>query len=418
MIGPIPITEILGHYGAYLIYAVIGFAFGYTLEMAGFGNSRKLAAQFYFRDFTVLKVMFVGIVVAMTLVFLASSLKLLDTNLIYVNPTYLWPGILGGLIMGFGFIIGGFCPGTSLVAVATLKLDGVFFTLGVLVGVFLFGETVELFSTFWSSSYMGRLTLPDWLGLSTGTVLLLVIGMALMMFIAAEIVESHVRGKLSSRVRNRQILAAVILALIGLQVFILGQPTVEDRWEKVAEKYAPILESGGVDIHPGELLHLMHDDALKVECIDLRDEGDFNVFNIIGSRRFTHEEITGQVHRLLTEPDNTVFVLLSNDGSSATEAWKSLVGLGLGNVYILEGGINAWLDHYLLGSLEELGESTRPFVEQTHVFPGRDEMAYKFSSALGDRQPGSDPDPHDFHFEYKSKVELKKSKKVAAGGCG
>jgi hypothetical protein len=90
-----------------------------VLETAGFGNSKKLAAQFYFKDLTVFKVMFTAIIVAMVLVFLATGLGLLDYNLIWVNPTYLWPGIVGGLIMGVGFIVGGFCPGTSLVALAT-----------------------------------------------------------------------------------------------------------------------------------------------------------------------------------------------------------------------------------------------------------------------------------------------------------
>ena len=62
---PLPLEEILGHWGSYLIYLVIGIAFGAVLEMAGFGNSRKLAGQFYFKDMTVLKVMFTGIIVAM-----------------------------------------------------------------------------------------------------------------------------------------------------------------------------------------------------------------------------------------------------------------------------------------------------------------------------------------------------------------
>ena len=74
----------------------------------------KLAAQFYFKDMTVLKVMFTAIVVAMVLIFLTTGFGWLDFNLIWVNPTYLWPGIVGGLIMGVGFIVGGFCPGTSL----------------------------------------------------------------------------------------------------------------------------------------------------------------------------------------------------------------------------------------------------------------------------------------------------------------
>ena len=131
-IFPLPLTQILGHWGAYVVFLLIGFSFGFVLESAGFGNSKKLAAQFYFKDMTVLKVMFGAIIVAMVLIFGASAVGLLDYNLIWVNPTYLWPGIVGGLIMGAGFIIGGFCPGTSLVGAATLKLDAIFFALGVL----------------------------------------------------------------------------------------------------------------------------------------------------------------------------------------------------------------------------------------------------------------------------------------------
>ena len=118
----------------FLVFLIIGMGFGAVLEMAGFGDSRKLAAQFYFKDMTVLKVMFTGIVVACVLVFLSSSLGWLNYDKIWVNPTYLWPEIVGGLIMGVGFIIGGFCPGTSLVAASTLKLDGIVFVLGGLFG--------------------------------------------------------------------------------------------------------------------------------------------------------------------------------------------------------------------------------------------------------------------------------------------
>ena len=142
---PLPLSEIFGHWGAYVVYALVGIAFGYVLEISGFGNSKKLAAQFYFKDMTVLKVMFGAIIVAMVLLFAATAVGLLDYNLVWVNPTYLWPGILGGLIMGFGFIIGGFCPGTSPVSMATGKIDGIFFVLGVAFGIFMFGETVQYF---------------------------------------------------------------------------------------------------------------------------------------------------------------------------------------------------------------------------------------------------------------------------------
>ena len=114
--APFPLEALFGKFGMYAIYLAIGFGFGFMLEISGFANSKKLAAQFYFKDMTVLKVMFTGIIVAMLLIFSAVALGLLDYNRVWVNLTYLWPGIVGGLIMGFGFIIGGFCPGTSLVA--------------------------------------------------------------------------------------------------------------------------------------------------------------------------------------------------------------------------------------------------------------------------------------------------------------
>ena len=136
----------------YLVFGLIGFGFGFVLESSGFGNSKKLAAQFYFKDLTVLKVMFGAIVTAMVLIFAMVGLGILDYNLVWVNPTYLWPGIVGGLIMGVGFIVGGFCPGTSLVAMATRKIDGLFFVLGGLFGIFLFGETERFYDMWWNFS--------------------------------------------------------------------------------------------------------------------------------------------------------------------------------------------------------------------------------------------------------------------------
>ena len=50
---PLPLADLLGHWGSYAIYAIIGIAFGMTLESAGFGNSKLLAAQFYFKDMRV-----------------------------------------------------------------------------------------------------------------------------------------------------------------------------------------------------------------------------------------------------------------------------------------------------------------------------------------------------------------------------
>lgn len=106
--APFELTAAVGSLGTVLIYIAIGFGFGFALEKAGFGNARKITAQFYLHDMAVLKVMFTAIVVAMLLVFFASAAMQLDYERVFVNPTYMWPGIVGGLLLGCGFILGGY----------------------------------------------------------------------------------------------------------------------------------------------------------------------------------------------------------------------------------------------------------------------------------------------------------------------
>jgi len=180
----------------YVIAFALGIGFGFFLENAGFGNANKLAMQFYFRDMAVLKVMFTAIVTAMTGLVALSAWGVLDFSSIYVNPTYLWPGVVGGLIMGAGFIIGGYCPGTALVGVTTGKIDALVSVLGGMAGVFLFAESygidaVARFYALDTKGITGRITLPDWLGVRPGLVAVVVLVVAVGGFLAAEWAEKR-----------------------------------------------------------------------------------------------------------------------------------------------------------------------------------------------------------------------------------
>lgn len=406
---PLDLAALLGHWGQYVVYLLIGFGFGYVLESSGFGNSLKLARQFYFRDLTVLKVMFGAIVTAMVLIFAASGLGLLDYNSIWVNPTYLWPGIVGGLIMGVGFIIGGFCPGTSLVSLATLKLDGIFFVLGGLFGIFLFGETVDTFAGFWNSSYMGRFTIPDWLGLPTGVVVLAVVLMALFMFWGGEQLERRFGGKDLKQEPKARYAGAAALALAAVAVIIVGQPTTADKWQAVYGEKEPLLSQRSVQIHPGELLDSLHNDAIKVVMLDLRNEADYNLFHIAGARRVSLEQLPALIPDLLLEPSNTLFVTMSNGEEAATEAWRQLSAESVPNAYILDGGVNGWLDVFARAD---------PGLRKSATATGDDRLAYDFDLALGARSPAATPDPHDFTVEYTPKVQMKLKRGPSGGGCG
>lgn len=188
--APFYVNGFFGDQIAFVIEFFIGIAFGVILERSGFGRSTKLAAQFYFTDLTVFKVMFTAIITAMMLLFFTNGFGWLNFDWVGVNETYLWSQLAGGLIMGVGFVIGGFCPGTSVVSAATGRIDGMFFLGGAFVSMFLWGETVDLWGDFYKSAgYMGRLTLDQVFNVSIGTVIFFIVVVALALFYGAEIVE-------------------------------------------------------------------------------------------------------------------------------------------------------------------------------------------------------------------------------------
>lgn len=292
---------------------------------------------------------------------------------------------------------------------ATAKIDGIFFTLGVLFGIFGFGETVEYFQSFFHSSYMGRFTLPEFLGLSTGWVVLLVVLMALFMFWGAEQLERIVGKKDLSKAPKIRYFGAAALVLLAVASIFIGQPTTEDKWAMLAPEKEPILQERSVQIHPGELLSLMHDDKIKVYMLDVRDEADFNLFHIVDAYNTPIDTLPGLIPDFLLEPYNTVFVVMSNHEDLATEAWKTLVAESVPNVYILEGGLNYWLDVFTLP-----GEERVELVLHT----GEDDLHHEFESAIGGQHSTADPDPERFEVEYIPKVKLEIKRGPLGSGCG
>ena len=406
---PLPLADLLGHWGSYVIYALVGIAFGMTLESAGFGNSKLLAAQFYFKDMRVFKVMFTAIIVAMALIFLTTALGILDYNLIWVPPTYLWPGIVGGLIMGVGFIIGGFCPGTSLVGLATGKLDAVMFVFGVLFGIYLFGETIGSYAVFFESSYMGRFTLPELFNVSYGSVVISIVVVALILFVVAEKVEAAVNKRPQQKLPGWSKPAALALVAVAAITLVIGQPSNADRWQSIAAESQAKLDNREVQIAPAELLAYMNDSKIKLIPLDVRDERYYNQFHLRGAVHLPLDSVQDKASDLQMELANTVFVTMSNDEEAATEAWKILKAESVPNIYILEGGINAWLDVYAGNSL---GDDDRVLEREN------DQLAYRFNAATGSRHKAAEPTPEFFDLKYEPKVILELKRAPTSGGCG
>ena len=170
---------------------LIGTGFGFALEQAGFSSSRKLAGMFYGYDTTVLKVFFTAAIVALIGSQFLSYFGLLNLNQVYVNEFYVTASIVGGIIMGAGFIMGGFCPGTGICAMSIGKIDAMVFVAGGFAGAFLFTETYPMIEGMATAQYRGPVKINEILGLSPGVFTLILVAAAAGMFWVAELAEKR-----------------------------------------------------------------------------------------------------------------------------------------------------------------------------------------------------------------------------------
>lgn len=117
---------------------VCGVLFGWVLESSGFGSPCKLTAQFSLRDWSVLKVMFTAIVVTAMGLYLLRLAGVLAADAVFVPTALLAAAAIGGVLVGAGFAVGGYCPGTSVVGLFSGRIDALVFLVGLLLGTFVF----------------------------------------------------------------------------------------------------------------------------------------------------------------------------------------------------------------------------------------------------------------------------------------
>lgn len=193
IMGPlIPLGQIANGWD-FLIALLIGIAFGFILEASGFSSSRNMAGVFYGYNFVVLRVFFTAVVVAMIGLLYFNYFGWIDINLVYILPTYVNSMVVGAVIMGLGFIIGGFCPGTSITAIAVGKIDAIVFIGGIFIGIFIFSELFPFIESFYYAENLGNITIGEVFGISNELFSAIFVVIAIAAFYLTSLIEKKVR---------------------------------------------------------------------------------------------------------------------------------------------------------------------------------------------------------------------------------
>jgi len=317
-----------------IVALIIGIAFGFVLERAGFGSCRKLAAQFYFKDLAVFKVMFTAIVTAMIGVYILSVAGLLDISLVYKTDTIIWPQIIGGLLLGMGFVIGGYCPGTSVAAMATGKIDAVVFLGGVMIGLFAYGEIFMDIKDWVKPEGSQVITLDTLTGIPYGILKL-----------SGKEQGTPALSDNSSLINTSRILMLALLGAGFISLF-LGSPYGSTKVNVDTTELARISATG-------------HDQIKAVDLADsiVRGDDDYLIIDIRDAKTYaTTFRIEGAVNMEINSDDftdlprNENILIYSNDGEATAKAWFILKARGYKSVRSVAGGIKAWEDNVLFPS--------------------------------------------------------------------
>jgi rhodanese-related sulfurtransferase len=395
--GPL-VPEIIGNDLNFIVALFIGIAFGAILEQAGFSTSKKLVGLFYGYDFTVLRVFFTAGIVAMTGVMALEHFGLLDITLVYVNPTFIWSAVIGGVIMGLGFVIGGFCPGTSVCAAAIGKIDAMIFIAGAFLGVLIFAEGYPLFEGFYKAGNLGAPRMFETLGMPQHLFAFALTVVALVAFVGVSIIENRVNGSAQPAIRLTPYYVSV--GLIGIVIagsaFLFPERKASllaaTRDRDYVQQYA--LDTMAVD----EFAFRVVNEDPSLQILDFRPAGEFAAMHLPRSTSFTVDNLfEKEPNQVLTVRHRTNVIIAEDEWTERTIGVMASE-LGYHGLKVLRGGM-AGFRSGILDFVPPPVARTRD-EEQTYRFRAR---ARQVLPSLMQKSTGSGP--------------VKKTQKRVLGGC-
>ena len=326
-----------------IVALILGIGFGFVLEQAGFSSSRRLAGLFYGYDFTVLRVFFTAAITAACGVLLLAHFGLLDTTVIYVNPTWLVPAIVGGAIMGAGFILGGYCPGTSVCAASIGKIDGMFYIGGALLGIFAFGEFFPFYDKFYESTFLGSVKIFDSLGISQGLFMFLLIVVAVGAFAVTTVIEKHVNENAAPSLQFKPIkhyAAGIVMIALGVLFIFMPDRKTSLINEVTSRKYVATHHVSTMEVD--ELAFRIVDQEPNTRIIDIRPSAEFANIALPNSNNIQVNDFFSKDVLVALSQRHTKKVIVADNEAAERTAYLLLQELGYENLTVLKGGFEAF----------------------------------------------------------------------------
>ncbi|SEA46127.1 hypothetical protein SAMN05660420_02148 [Desulfuromusa kysingii] len=167
-----------------IIGLITGIIFGFLLQKGEVLRFERQVGFMLLKDMTIIKFMLTAVIVGMIGIYTCHSLGLIALS---VKATQVAAIVIGGLLFGIGWAIAGYCPGTSVGALAEGRIHAIWAILGMLVGAAAYAEIYPyLENSVLSWGSYGKITLPQLLGVPAWPIIVAFAAFGVGFFVWAE----------------------------------------------------------------------------------------------------------------------------------------------------------------------------------------------------------------------------------------
>jgi rhodanese-related sulfurtransferase len=241
--------------------------------------------------------------------------------------------------MGAGFIIGGFCPGTSICAVATGKIDAFWFIIGSLIGILIFMEFYPSFEKTYFADNMGNLRMDKYLGMSQELFATLLTALAILAFFFTQKIQNKVRNDQSVYPKEKKIRYSIFAAIPFIIIIIV---VLTPSFEQHIINKANMVENqkSAKEMTADKLAIDLANNYYQINLIDLRSPEKYKEYHLPLSINIPYDSLQNREWKNYFKQKYKTNIFYSDSIDIARKAYVIATNIGDAETYILHENIS------------------------------------------------------------------------------
>jgi sulfur-carrier protein adenylyltransferase/sulfurtransferase len=135
----------------------------------------------------------------------------------------------------------------------------------------------------------------------------------------------------------------LILLILALIIALVPQNTTRP-YKLTAEQLLAEIRTGTQFVSPDEVADKIIQKDPSIQLIDVRNPREFDMFNLPGAINIPLQDILSEKNNDILNQGTKMNIFYSNGSTEANEAWLLTRQIGYQNNYVLQGGLNYWME--------------------------------------------------------------------------